>query len=211
MTADVLILGAGGHARVIADALLASGRRVRGFIDADPAKRGTMLLGLPVLGGDEVLNDARPSDVDLVNGIGSAGVMDARFRVYETAKRRGFQFATVVHPDATIAASASLLAGAQVLAQAVVQPLAVIGENSIVNTGAIVEHDVTIGSHVHVSPRCVLAGEVRVGNLVHIGVGAVVIQRVKVGAGSFVAAGAVVVADVPEGARVMGVPARVQS
>lgn len=210
MTAALIVLGAGGHGRVVADALIASGRRVRGFIDADPHKRNLRVFDLPVLGGDDVLSSLSPEDVELANGIGSAGVMHVRQRVYAAAIDRGFRFATVVHPTAIVASSAMLAPGTQVLAGAVVQPFATVGENSIVNTGAIVEHDVQIGSHVHISPRVVLAGEVRVGDLVHIGVGATVIQQITIGIGAFVAAGAVVVANVPAAKRVMGVPARVQ-
>ncbi|HEY5755386.1 MAG TPA: acetyltransferase [Steroidobacter sp.] len=208
MSADIIVLGAGGHARVVADALIASGRRVRGFLDA--AKQGGQVMGLPVLGGDEVLASISPAEVELANGIGSASVMDTRQRVYANAVAKGFRFATVIHPSAIVASSATLGAGVQVLARAVIQPLATIGENSIVNTGAIVEHDAVIGSHVHVSPGCVLAGEAKIADLVHVGVGSVVIQRIAIGARSFVAAGAVVVEDVSAGTRVMGVPARVQ-
>lgn len=210
MTAEVIILGAGGHARVVADALLAAGRRVRGFIDQSADKHGTRIMELPVIGGDEVLASVSLAEVELANGIGSAGVMDARQRVYTSAVGLGFRFVTVVHPTAVVARSAVLAPGVQVLARAVVQPLAKVGENSIINTGAIVEHDVVVGSHVHISPGCVLAGEVRIGDCTHVGVGAIVIQRMSVGEGSFVAAGAVVVADVANGTRVMGVPARVQ-
>lgn len=209
MSSEIIVLGAGGHARVVADALIASGRRVRGFLDVSADKQGGHLMGLPVLGGDEVLGSLLPDAVELANGIGSAGVMNARYRVYAAALDRGFRFATVVHPSAIVSPSATLGPGAQVMARAVIQPFATIGENSIINTGAIVEHDVFVGSHVHVSPGCILAGEVRVGDRVHVGVGAVVIQRMSIGEGSFVAAGAVVVADVVDGTRVMGVPARV--
>lgn len=211
MSVEHIILGAGGHARVVADALLAAGQRVRGFIDSNPSRHGTRLLDLPVLGNEDLLDHESPLAVLLVNGIGSAGSMETRQRVYASAKARGFSFATVVHPAALVARSARLAEGVQVLARAVVQPLAVIGENSIVNTGAIVEHDVAVGSHVHISPGCVLAGEVRIGDKVHVGVGATVIQQVTIGSGSFVAAGAVVVGNVAEGTRVVGVPARVSS
>lgn len=207
----VIIIGAGGHARVVADALLASGRRVLGFIDANPATHGRELLGLPVLGADAILDGVSRSDTELANGIGSAGSMDARYRVYQTAVERGFRFATVMHPGAMVATSATLGPGVQVMARAVVQPMAVVGENSIINTGAIIEHDVMVGSHVHISPGCVLAGEARVGDLVHVGVGSVVIQRMSIGARSLVAAGAVVVNDVPDGSKVIGVPARVHA
>ena len=209
MTSEVLIVGAGGHAGVVADALLASGQRVRGFIDSSPQKHGTRILGLPVLGGDEVLDSLSPTEVRLANGIGSAGVMDARYRVYTAAVSRGFTFVSVRHPSAVVASSAVLGAGSQVLARAVVQPFAKVGENSIVNTGAIVEHDVIVGAHSHISPGCVLAGQVTVGERVHVGVGAVVIQGVDVAERSLVAAGAVVVDNVVAGTRVMGVPARV--
>jgi sugar O-acyltransferase (sialic acid O-acetyltransferase NeuD family) len=190
--------------------LIASGRRVRGFIDQSPERIGALVLGLPVIGSDDVLKSLSPSEIELANGLGSAGSMDARYRIYARGVAMGFRFCTVVHPSAIVAPSATLGAGVQVLARAVVQPLAEIGENSIVNTGAIVEHDVFVGSHVHLSPGCVLAGEVRVGDRVHVGVGAVVIQRKRLGEGSFVAAGAVVISDVVSGTRVLGVPARAQ-
>jgi sugar O-acyltransferase (sialic acid O-acetyltransferase NeuD family) len=211
MTDRLIILGAGGHARVVADALVAAGRDVIGFVDANPSVHGARLLGLPVLGADEVLDSFSPADTELANGIGSAGTPDARQRVYQAGLDRGFRFATVVHPTAIVAESATLGSGAQVLARAVIQPLAVIGANTIINTGAIIEHDVVIGSHTHISPGCVLAGEVRVGDLVHVGVGSIVIQRLSVGTRSLVAAGAVVVEAVAAGSRVMGIPARVQA
>jgi UDP-perosamine 4-acetyltransferase len=211
MSLEHIILGAGGHARVVADALIARGLRVRGFVDSDSTRHGALLLGLPVLGGDDVLERAAPSEVLLANGIGSAGSMETRRRVYDSAKARGFSFATIVHPAAIVAPSARLGEGVQVLARAVVQPLAVVGENSIVNTGAIVEHDVTVGSHVHISPGCVLAGGAKIGDLAHVGVGSVVIQGMSIGDGSLVAAGAVVVDHVAAGTTVLGVPARVKN
>lgn len=208
---SVIVLGAGGHARVVADALLASGRKVLGFLDQDRNKHSKTLLGLPVIGGDEVLATLSTEEVELANGIGSAGVMQARKNVYLDARRCGFAFTTVLHPSAIVAPSAHLCAGAQVFARAVIQPLATIGENSIVNTGAIIEHDAVIGSHVHVSPGSLVAGEVRVGDCVHVGIGAVIIQRVCIGNEALIAAGAVVVDDVPDGMRVMGVPAKAQA
>jgi sugar O-acyltransferase (sialic acid O-acetyltransferase NeuD family) len=210
MTTEVLIIGAGGHAAVVADALLASGHRVRGFIDSSAQKQGTSIFGLPVLGGDELLDSLSPADVQLANGIGSAGVMDARCRVYTAAVSRGFAFVSVRHPSAIVATSAVLGVGSQVLARAVVQPFATIGENSIINTGAIVEHDVVVGAHSHISPGCVLAGQVTVGTHVHVGVGAVVKQGINIAERSLVAAGAVVVDDVAAGTTVLGVPARVK-
>lgn len=208
MTLEVLIIGAGGHGAVLADALLESGRLVRGFVDADTSLHGSSICGRKVLGGDEVALLADPSSVELANGIGSTETLEARRAIYRRFTASGFRFATIVHPSARTSVHAKLGAGVQVMAGAHVQTNAEIGENTIVNTGAIVDHDCSIGSHCHLATGCALSGGIVVENCVHIGTGATVIQGVRIGHGALVAAGAVVVRDVAAGARVAGVPAR---
>src|SRR5262245_12233923 len=108
MTVSVVIIGAGGHARVLLDTLRLSAFRVLGFIDPAFAKGAQGPGGLTVLGGDEVLKDLSTSDVLLVNGIGSVGSTDGRCAVYQRGKQAGFTFARVVHPSAVVSASAKL-------------------------------------------------------------------------------------------------------
>lgn len=208
MNMPILVIGAGGHGRVVADALQAAGRKVLGFLDSAAHMHGKYVDGLPVLGGDECLQDHPPVSVRLANGIGSTTSTAARRQVYERLTAAGFQFETVRHPAAIIAPSAALSPGAQVMAGAVLQPGVVVGEDSIINTGALVDHDCQIGSHCHLAPGVVISGSVRVGDGCHVGTAASVIQGVAIGAGALIAAGAVVVSNVPDGARMGGVPAR---
>ncbi|MCC7484472.1 MAG: acetyltransferase [Burkholderiales bacterium] len=203
-----IVVGAGGHAKVLVDCLRAAGVRVLGFVDRDPRRHGATVCGLPVLGGDAALAGRKARAAWLVNGVGGTGFTVRRKAVFESLRNNGHRFLTVVHPSAVLAAGARLGAGAQVMAGAVIQADAVVGDNAIVNTGARVDHDCSIGAHAHIAPGCVLSGGVRVGEETHLGTAAVVIEGVRIGKRCLVAAGAVVVRDVPDGARVMGVPAR---
>ncbi len=206
--APVILVGAGGHALVLLDALLLTSTVVLGLVDRDPKLAGRMVLGISVLGGDEALRAYAPETVRLVNAIGSAGTMERRRSLYEKYCGAGYAFASVLHPAAIISRHAVAAPGAQLMAGAVVQAGASVGENTIVNTGATVDHDCRIGAHVHLAPGVTLSGSVQIGDATHVGAGATVIQGVRIGARCTVAAGAVVLSDVADGTTVAGVPAR---
>jgi len=204
----VIIIGAGGYARVLADALRTAGARVLGFTDRDPALSESTVDGLRVLGSDDVLAGFSRDDVLLVNGVGSVGLPSARRAIGERLLAAGWCFSTVVHPRATVSERAHLEEGAQVMAGAVVQPGARIRSCAIVNTGAVVDHDCDVGAYVHVAPGATLSGGVVVGEGSHVGTGAVVVQGVHLGPNTLVAAGAVVIRSDVGGATLMGMPAR---
>ncbi len=204
----VIVIGAGGHARVLLDALARCGIAVAGLTDADAAKHGKLLAGIRVLGPDSILEQHPPGATMLVNAMGSTETMNLRQTVYERLKAAGYRFLSVIHPSAVVAPDAVLDEGVQVMAGAIVQPGAKIGANSIVNTGAQVDHDCLIGAHVHLSPGVTLSGAVIVGDATHVGTAATVVQGLRLGRGCLVAAGAVVTENVVDGARVAGVPAR---
>lgn len=206
-----VVIGAGGHAHVVVDALRRLGASIAGLYDADVGRHGTDCFGLRVLGDDEAALKLDPSGVWMVNGIGSTGPVTTRRIIYERFTRAGFEFPPLVHPAACVSASAGLEQGVQVLAGAVVGPGAHLGENSLVNTRAVVEHDCRIAAHAHVAPGATLCGAASIGCAAHVGAGAIVIQGMAVGDGCLVAAGAVVVRDVSSGARVARVPARERS
>ncbi|MNX97894.1 putative acetyltransferase EpsM [compost metagenome] len=208
MNREVLLLGAGGHARVIIDTLQCLGVSILGVLDAAVEMHGQSILGVPVLGGDDLLADFSPSSVELVNGLGSIANTTARRGLFHRQKSQGFRFSTVVHPSAVVSPQAQLLEGAQVMAGAVIQTGCRIGVNVLVNTGALVDHDCTIGDHVHLAPGVTLSGGVEIGDGVHVGTGATIIQGRHIGNESLVAAGAVVVDHVAMKTLVMGVPAR---
>jgi len=206
-------LGAGGHARVVIDALRL-GKRVEpvALLDPDPALHNTNVDGVPVLGGDDRLAGMLGTTAThAFIGIGGARTNEPRRLAFERARASGFVVLTVVHPSAVVAQSATLGAGTVVLAGAVVNAGAAIGDNVIVNTAAIVEHDCRIGDHAHVATGARLGGTVTVGEGAHVGLGASVRQGIVIGRHAIVGGGAMVVDDVPDGAVVVGVPARILS
>lgn len=190
MVIDILELA--GHLRII------------GLIDDDPTKAGNLFCGYKVLGDMKTLLEWHGDPVALVLAIGDN---HARSRLAGRLTR--FQFATAVHPTATVAQNVLIGEGTVVMAHAVINPGAVIGNHAIVNTGAIVDHDCLISDFVHLSPGVKLGGHVTIGSKAHVGIGASVINDVGIGAGSIIGAGAAVVEDIPDGVLAVGVPARV--
>jgi UDP-perosamine 4-acetyltransferase len=203
----VIVVGGGGHAKVLISTLLLQHRRVLGFVDLKPSL--PPLLGNAYLGDDGTIFLHSPDQVRLVNGVGSTGSTDLRRAVYEKFREKQYIFASVIHPSAIIAPEVHLEDGVQVMAGVAVQPGSHLGANVIINTGARVDHDCLIDAHAHIAPGVTLSGNVHVGKGAHVGTGASIIQGVTVGAASIVGAGAVVVDDVPPGVTVVGVPARI--
>lgn len=206
---SIIVLCAGGHARVVTEALRCAGWTVLGLTDSNPSLYGRHVGGVPVLGPDDLLDGFDRATTHLANGCGntvdrtSAG-LGPRWRLFERFHAMGFRFPAVRHPGAIVASDAVLDEGAQVMAGAVVQPAASIGRNVIVNSRALVEHDCHIGPHTHIAPGALLCGGVRVGAASHVGAGAVILQNVVVGDGVVIAAGSVVTRDVPSDTRVIG-------
>jgi len=205
----VLILGAGGHAQVVADILLRAHEagadcRPVGFLDDNLALAGTQIMGLQVLGAitrlDEFDHDA------VIVGIGDNR---ARSCVFELLQERGRRIANAIHPSAVLAPDVRLGVGVTICAGVVVNTGTVIGDNVILNTGCTVDHHSRIGDHAHVAPGVHLAGSVRVGKGTLIGIGAVVIVGASIGGWAVVGAGSAVTKDIPPYATAGGVPARV--
>lgn len=206
----VVGLGAGGHAKTVIEAIQLSGAyEVVGLLDHDPQLKGQLVLGVPVLGSDDLLSGLRAKGIGGVFiAIGSVGDAAGRARLYDQAVAEGLDVVRVTHPSAVVSRFAAVGPGTVVLARAVINPGAAVGVNVIVNSGAVVEHDCVIGDHVHIATGACLAGGVTVGDRAHIGVGASVKQGIVIGSGAIVGGGAAVVDDVAAGATVVGVPAR---
>lgn len=212
MTAlPIIIIGAGGHARVIADALVCAGNAVIGFVDKDNARKGQYMLDLPIMGGEDVLARFDRNAVLLVVGIGSTGhrsSLELRQRISERLCDDGWTLGGVRHPSALISPTARVAADAQIMAGAIVQVGADIGAGVILNTRAVVEHDSVVGEYSHVSIGTILCGNTRIGACSHIGAGAVVRQGISLGDGITVGTGAIVIANHEGGETLVGNPAK---
>jgi sugar O-acyltransferase (sialic acid O-acetyltransferase NeuD family) len=208
MNLPKIIIGAGGHARVLISVLEALHVDILGITDLAWDKTEHSINGIPVLGNDDKIMDYLPDSVELVNGVGSVSSLEKRKNIYVKYKNHGYSFASVFHPSVVIAKEVQLGEGVQIMAGAIIQPGGVIGENSIVNSGAILDHDCIIGEHVHVAPGVVISGNVHIGAMAHIGTSATIIQGVEIGHDAIIGAGAVVLNNVPAYAKVIGVPAR---
>ena len=203
-----LLIGTGGHARVVLDAMSCAGFPLAECA-LDAAKSGSVLHGVPVTGGDEQMVALRAEGIDrFVLGLGGTGTSLLRAKVWARALSAGLNPLAVVHPSAIISRFATLGPGCQVLAGAVINAGAMIGEGVIVNTCCVVEHDCVVGKFCHLAPRSCLGGGVQLGIHCHIGLGAVVREYMKIGDHCLVGAGAAVVSDFASGSTALGVPAR---
>ncbi|MCP4275858.1 MAG: acetyltransferase [Gammaproteobacteria bacterium] len=197
LTRPVIVLGAGGHAKVVANALKLLGQEIVGFVAAE-IKQGSEFLGSSVLGDEQVLNSFLPDDVVLANGIGAMPNNNARWRVAAQMRERGYSFTSVIHPSVVIAQDVDLDEGVQVMAGSIIQPGVRVGRDTIINTGVLLDHDCRVGEECHLAPGVVCSGSVHVGEGAHLGTGTVVIQNISIGGNSVVAAGSVIYRDVPE-------------
>ncbi|NKE44566.1 acetyltransferase [Roseomonas frigidaquae] len=201
----VLVIGAGGHALVVIEALRASGRAIAGLLDDGPGAGG-LVLGCARLGGTDLLQALRAQG--LAEAAVAIGDNATRAALGARCEAAGFTLPALVHPAALVSPSATLGAGCQVMARAVLGPLARLGRLVLVNTGAIVEHECQLGEAAHLGPGAVLCGGVKLGARTLVAAGAVVRPAVTLGADVLVAPGAAVTGPVPDGARLGGVPAR---
>lgn len=207
----LVLLGAGGHARVLAALARAVGYPVLGVCDPTLAADGiSRWADLDVLGDDSALERLPPDRVALVLGIGQLATGNLRERLYAVWLARGYDFPALVHPSAWIAPGVVLGDGVQVMAGVVIQPGCAIGENSIVNTRVSVDHDCRIGRDVHVAPGATLCGTVTVDDGAFIGAGATVIQGLCIGARAVVGAGVTLVQDLAPMTTVLGASNRLR-
>lgn len=195
----VILIGAGGHAKVIADIVLKSGDQLLGFLDDDPTK--TFVLGCPVLGRIEEW-EKFSKEAKFLLAIGNNHVREV------LAEKIKVDWYTAIHPSAQIGIDVVIGEGTAVMANAVVNPGARVGKHCIVNTAAVVEHDNQIGDYVHVSVGAKLGGTVRIGKASWIGIGAAVKNNVTICGDCLVGAGGVVVKDLFEPGVYIGTPAR---
>lgn len=201
MNEQVIVIGASGHGKVVADIVRRSGDTLLGFLD-DNETLPPEIAGIPVLG--KVADCTRYPDASFVIGIGNSTVREKISRQLD-----GVRWYTAIHPSAVIAAlDAQIGAGSVVMANAVINPSAHIGEHCIINTSAVVEHDNRVGDFTHISVGAKLGGTVSVGAHTWVGIGAIVSNNISICDHCMIGAGAVVIHDIKESGTYVGVPTR---
>ena len=202
----LVVVGAGGHAKVAIEALRFSGWRVIGCTDFDPTPR--KVVGADLLGGDDLLPAIKEA------GVGFAFVALGNNKLRQSKGEEllalGFELPAAIGPNAAISATATVGRGVAIFGGAIINAEATIGDFAIINTNASVDHDCVIGTSAHVAPGCALAGCVTVGDRTFLGAGTTVIPGIGIGSDCVVGAGSVVVRDLPDAITALGVPARVR-
>ena len=204
----VVIIGAGGHAREVAEILRACSHdtAVLGFVDDQPELEGKIINGLPILGGWSWFHSADMAEVAVICAVGSP---EARRNLALRATESGLSFCNAVSPLAYVSPNARIGQGVMVFPNAVISTDCALGDHTIINVASTVSHDTELGSFSTLNPGVHVAGNVSIGEGCYLGVGASVIHGISVGAWSMVGGGAIVTGDLPANVTAVGVPAKV--
>jgi sugar O-acyltransferase (sialic acid O-acetyltransferase NeuD family) len=201
----IIMLGAGGHARVLSSFLESQSKNVHLYVATDkPSFSNASWIEESNFNSQ----DFPPSLYDLVNGVGSVDIPNIRSKLFKKYKLLGYNFLSVIHEKCLIEAGVCLGEGVQLMLGCILQSGVRLGDNVIVNSGAILDHDVSVGHHSHIAPGVTISGNVKIGDFCHIGTGAVIIQGCEIGNETLVGAGAVVLKNSKGQERLIGIPAK---
>lgn len=200
MPVDVVIIGARGHAKVIADIVLKNRDNLLGFLDDNKGKGG-LVLRYPILGKVDCIYSFSVNTKFII-GIGD------NFIRKSIADKYDVEWYSAIHPSAIIGIDVIVKTETVIMADTVINASAKLGKHCIINTGAIVEHDDIISAYVHISPNTSLGGTVNVGECTHVGIGASVKSSINITSDCVIGAGAVIVKDIIECGVYTGMPAK---
>jgi sugar O-acyltransferase (sialic acid O-acetyltransferase NeuD family) len=207
MNNDIILVGDGGHAKIIVDILEASSNyNIIGVTSIN--KNNNEFLGYPILGNDSILHEYFNKGINKVAlGLGGYRNNNLRIKMYKLVKKIGFEVVSAVHPHAIISKSVKLGEGNAIFAGAIINPEVRIGNNVIIATGASIDHETVIKDHALISAGVTIGGYVEIEEGVICALGSNVISGIKIGKNALIAAGAVVVNDIMKNAKVFGIPA----
>jgi len=201
----LIVIGAGGHARIVIDTAEDIGYKIYGIIDIYYKGQEEIILNYPVLGDFSFLNDLDPNKFILALSIGDNS---ERATYFKKSLKSDFQVATIIHPTAIVSKNAEIDSGVFIGSGAIINAKAKIGKNTIVNTGAIIEHEVEIGNHSHIGPGSRIAGRVRIGEQTFVGIGTSIIDKITIGEKVIIGVGSVILNDIEPNSTVVGIPGK---
>jgi sugar O-acyltransferase (sialic acid O-acetyltransferase NeuD family) len=196
----IIIIGNGGHSRVLQEVILLNNLEIIGVTDQSNRNNNDY----KVYTDNQILEIYSPEDVSLVNGVGSLPNNSSRWDVAKSFTNYGYSFLSIYHPSVIIANDVHIEDGVQLMAGVILQPGVCIGKNSIINTGTIIDHDCIIGENCHIAPGSTLSGGVSIGNNTHVGTGVSIIQAISIGENVIIAAGCAVYKNLPSNTLYMG-------
>lgn len=204
---EIVVIGGGGHAKVVISVLKKIGYHIKGYTDVE--NRGN-ILGVPYLGNDTILQDIgrKHEGTNAVIGIGKVDSCLLRLILQDKLGTIGFNFPLICSPHAIVNEGVSLGAGTVVFDGVVVNSGAELGRACILNTGSIVEHDCRVGENVHIAPGVILGGGVTIGDNCMIGTGSNIIQSVRICQGCLIGAGSTVIEDITIPGTYVGSPTK---
>ena len=202
---ELIIIGAGGQARVVIDAAEDTGFDVCGIVDIDYNGQNEKILNYPVLGDFSVLNEFNPEKTCLAIALGDG---QERADYFHKLQKLGFRLPNIVHPTAIISKHVKIGKGVFINAGAIINAKADISDNTIINTGAIVDHEVVIGRNCHVCPGVKIGGRVTIGDNTFIGIGTSIIDYIKIGSKVTIGAGSVIIRDIESNSKIVGAPGK---
>ncbi|MBA2710836.1 MAG: acetyltransferase [Tatlockia sp.] len=205
MKKGIVIVGAGGHAKVCIELLQAMGEEISYCIGNENSPKECLCI--PVLQGDENIQTLYKEGYSRIFIAIGSNVL--RERLAQIAVKEGYQLVNAVSPQSIISPSANLGSGVAIMAGVVINAQTLIEDLAIINTGATVDHDCRIGKAAHIAPQCALAGNVKIGSQSFLGIGTKVIPDIDIGENVMVGAGAVVISNIKSDATAVGVPARI--
>lgn len=205
----ILLVGAGGHCKVIISMILKNGKfEIFGISDENKSLYGKSILDYKISFSERNWCDIRHNCKNALVAFGSIDIPYQRKSIFEKLTKKHFQLPIIISKESIIADDVKIGDGSVIMPGVIINTGTVIGENCILNTGCIIDHDCKIGSHTHIAPGVTCSGGVSIGELCHVGTGATIIQSITIGNETLVAAGAVVIKNIPEKSKVKGVPGR---
>ena len=202
---DFLIVGTGGHARVIIDTMELCGLKAAGMLDLHYKNIEEKIFNYPVLGDYSSIDGYDKDKYNLILAIGDNTV---RSEIFNNLLEKGYHFPSLVHPTAIIIRKTWIGCGVFINAGVIINAGVNISNNVIINTGAIIEHEVNIGEHSHIGPGVKISGRTKIGKKVFLGIGAVVIDKRILADNVIVGAGSVIIKDIESNSVYAGVPGR---
>jgi len=205
----ILLVGAGGHCKVVISIILKNDNyEIYGISDEKKSLHGQKILDYNISFSEKNWSDISLYCKNALVAFGNTDIPYQRKKIFEKLKKYHFELPIIISKDSIIAEDVKIGEGSVVMPGAVINPGTVIGKNCIINTGCVIDHDCNIGEHTHIAPGVTCSGGVFIDKLCHIGTGATIIQSIIIGYETLVAAGAVVVKNIPQKSRVKGVPAK---